>query len=38
MGKGESAAWVEAPADHVGDAIVAAMAAGGNDHLCFTSG
>ena len=36
-GKG-SAAWVEAPADCVGDAIVAAMTAGGIDHLFFTSG
>ena len=32
------AAWREAPADEVGDAIVAAMAAGGIDHLFFTSG
>ena len=36
--KGETAAWVETPADEVGDAIVAAMAAGGIDHLFFTSG
>ncbi len=38
MSRGESAAWVEAPTEQVGDAIVAAMAAGGIDHVFFTSG
>lgn len=38
MKKGESTGWVEAPAGQVGDAIVAAMAAGGIDHVFFTSG
>jgi acetolactate synthase-1/2/3 large subunit len=31
-------AWAEVPADFVGDAIVAAMALGGVDHLFFVSG
>jgi acetolactate synthase-1/2/3 large subunit len=30
--------WHEAPAENVGDAVVAALAAGGIDHLFFTSG
>jgi acetolactate synthase I/II/III large subunit len=30
--------WAELPAGDVGDAVVAAMAAGGIDHLFFTSG
>ena len=30
--------WIEAPADNVGDAMIAAVAAGGIDHLFFTSG
>jgi acetolactate synthase-1/2/3 large subunit len=34
-GSGE---WTEAPAANVGEAIVAAVAAGGIDHLFFTSG
>ena len=34
----QSLAWQEVPADEVGDAIVAAMALGGIDHLFFTSG
>lgn len=38
MGKGGSGAWIEAPADDVGDALIAALAAGGVDHLFFTSG
>ncbi len=38
MSKSESTAWIEVPADDAGDAIVAAMAAGGIDHLFFTSG
>ena len=38
MRTGESAAWVETPAEDVGDAIIAALAAGGVDHLFFTSG
>ena len=35
---GTQANWVEAPADDVGDAIIAALSAGGVDHLFFTSG
>ena len=38
MSKGKPTGWVEAPAGQVGDAIVAAMAAGGIDHVFFTSG
>ena len=38
MSTDESSAWVEAPTGQVGDAIVAAMAAGGIDHVFFTSG
>ena len=38
MSKDESAKWIEAPADQGGDALVAALAAGGIDHLFFTSG
>lgn len=34
----ETAGWVEAHADDVGDALVAGFAAGGIDHLFFTSG
>ena len=34
----ETANWVEAHADDVGDALVAGFAAGGIDHLFFTSG
>lgn len=30
--------WIETPVEDVGDAIVAALAAGGVDHLFFTSG
>src|SRR5271155_1601292 len=30
--------WITAPADYRGDAVVAAMAMGGVDHLFFTSG
>jgi acetolactate synthase-1/2/3 large subunit len=30
--------WMEIPAGDVGDAVIAAMAAGGVDHLFFTSG
>ena len=30
--------WIEVPADDVGDAIVASLAAAGVDHLFFTSG
>jgi acetolactate synthase-1/2/3 large subunit len=30
--------WTEAPAENVGEAVVAALAAGGIDHLFFTSG
>ena len=37
-GAGKAAHWVEAPADDVGDAIVAAFSASGVDHLFFTSG
>jgi acetolactate synthase-1/2/3 large subunit len=35
---GGSGAWTQAPADTVGEAVVAALAAGGIDHLFFTSG
>jgi acetolactate synthase-1/2/3 large subunit len=35
---GEAGTWMEGPADNVGDAVVAALAAGGIDHLFFTSG
>lgn len=38
MGEGKNGAWIEAPADDIGDALVAAFAAGGVDHLFFTSG
>jgi len=38
MSKGESGKWIEAPAERAGDTIVAALAAGGIDHLFFTSG
>jgi acetolactate synthase-1/2/3 large subunit len=38
MADGGAASWVETPADDVGDAIVASLAAGGVDHLFFTSG
>ena len=38
MDTGKSANWIETPADNVGDVIVAAVAAGGIDHLFFTSG
>jgi len=38
MNTGKSANWIETPADNVGDVIVAALAAGGIDHLFFTSG
>jgi acetolactate synthase I/II/III large subunit len=34
----EDRAWAKIPADEVSDAIVAAMALGGVDHLFFTSG
>ncbi|MGE0747087.1 MAG: thiamine pyrophosphate-requiring protein [Rhodospirillales bacterium] len=37
MSTGETS-WVEAQTEDTGDAIVAAMAAGGIDHLFFTSG
>ena len=30
--------WIEAPADNVGDALIASLQAGGIDHLFFTSG
>lgn len=33
-----SGVWIEAPADNVGEAVVAAVVAGGIDHLFFTSG
>ena len=35
---GRAGEWTEAPADNAGDAVVAALAAGGVDHLFFTSG
>src|SRR5688572_11017767 len=35
---GTQANWIEAPAEDVGDAIIAALTAGGVDHLFFTSG
>jgi acetolactate synthase-1/2/3 large subunit len=38
MRDGGSGAWIEAPAENVGEAIVAAIAAGGIDHVFFTSG
>jgi acetolactate synthase-1/2/3 large subunit len=38
MTAGRSGTWVETPAEDIGDAIVAALAAGGIDHLFFTSG
>ena len=38
MGEESGAGWTEAPADDVGDALVAGLAAGGVDHLFFTSG
>ena len=39
MSNGEAAgAWTETKADDVADAIVAALSAGGVDHLFFTSG
>jgi len=37
-GEGGASTWIETPADEVGDALVAALAAGGVDHLFFTSG
>ena len=37
-GCGGSGAWIEVPADDVGDAIVAALTAGEIDHHFFTSG
>ena len=33
-----STSWIEAPAEDLGDAVVAALASGGVDHLFFTSG
>ena len=38
MSAGETAAWIEPQASDVGDVIVSALAAGGVDHLFFTSG
>lgn len=38
MREGGSGAWIEVPAEDVGDAIVAALAAGGVDRVFFTSG
>ncbi len=38
MSTDERTAWVEAPVENTGEAIVAAMSAGGIDHLFFTSG
>jgi acetolactate synthase-1/2/3 large subunit len=38
MSKGDATKWTEAPATQGGDSIVAALAAGGIDHLFFTSG
>ena len=38
MDDGRMAGWTEAPADDVGDALVAGFAASGVDHLFFTSG
>ena len=38
MGKGKTANWVETQAESVGDEMVAALSAGGIDHLFFTSG
>ncbi|MEC7487982.1 MAG: thiamine pyrophosphate-requiring protein [Pseudomonadota bacterium] len=38
MGKGKTANWVETNAANVGDEMVAALSAGGIDHLFFTSG
>jgi acetolactate synthase I/II/III large subunit len=38
MGEGKAGSWIEAPADDAGDAMIAALSAGGIDHLFFTSG
>lgn len=38
MGDGKAGNWIEAPAEDVGDAMIAALSAGGVDHLFFTSG
>jgi len=38
MDDGRMAGWTEAPAEDVGDALVAGFAASGVDHLFFTSG
>ena len=38
MSPNESPTWIESNVENVGDAIVAALAAGGIDHLFFTSG
>ena len=38
MDGGKTAGWAEVQADDVGDALVAGFAAGGVDHLFFTSG
>ena len=38
MGEGKAGIWIDAPADDVGDAMIAALSAGGVDHLFFTSG
>jgi acetolactate synthase-1/2/3 large subunit len=36
--RNDSRAWIEVPADDNGDAMIAAMAAAGVDHIFFTSG
>lgn len=38
MGEGKAGNWIEAPTENVGDAMIAALSAGGVDHLFFTSG
>src|SRR5262245_11683118 len=38
MSTGDTGAWIETQAEDVGDTIIAALEAGGIDHLFFTSG